>query len=93
MKPYVHLQNLNISKNDIRDVSTVAELPHLVNFQAAGCAIKDLDFLALNPSNLQYLQVSRLSKITAVSVARPHRQQNQRAALLAPAAADQALPL
>lgn len=58
MKPYVHLQNLNISKNDIRDVSTVAELPHLVNFQAAGCAIKDLDFLALNPSNLQYLQVS-----------------------------------
>jgi Leucine-rich repeat (LRR) protein len=58
LKPYVHLSNLTLSKNDIRDVSCVADLPNLLSFAASGCAINSLDFMAASPQALQYLQVS-----------------------------------
>jgi Leucine-rich repeat (LRR) protein len=55
LRPYVHLSTLNLSKNDIRDVSTVAHLPHLLTFNASGCAIKSLDFISSDPAVLRYL--------------------------------------
>lgn len=58
LTPYVHLANLNLSKNDIRDITCVADLPHLLTFTASGCAIKSMDFMSNNPQCLQYLQVS-----------------------------------
>lgn len=66
LKPYVHLSNLTLSKNDIRDVSCVADLPNLLSFAASGCAINSLDFMAASPQALQYLQWLDLSinKIT-----------------------------
>jgi len=67
LKPYVHLSNFNLSKNaDLRDVNIVSDLPHLINFQASGCAIKDMDFMSTCPQSLQYLQWLDLSinKIT-----------------------------
>lgn len=66
LNPYTHLSNLNISKNEIRDIDTVSNLPHLLTFSASGCAIKSLDFMSANPQSLQYLQWLDLSinKIT-----------------------------
>lgn len=58
LKPYVHLANLNLSKNDIRDISCVSELPHLLTFNCSGAAIPNLDFMANNEDSLRYLQVS-----------------------------------
>lgn len=49
LKPYVHLSNLNLSKNDIRDISCVADLPNLLSLTANTCAINSLDFMAANP--------------------------------------------
>lgn len=61
LKPYIHLSNLNLSKNDIRDVNCVSDLPHLLSFSASGCAISSLDFMAASPQSLQYLQWLDLS--------------------------------
>jgi len=52
IKPYIHLVNLNISENDIRNVDTVADLPNLLNFQANQCAVSSLDFMAGSPQAL-----------------------------------------
>jgi len=58
LKPYIHLSNVNLSKNDIRDISCIAELPNLITFSCSGAAIPNLDFMANNSDCLQYLQVS-----------------------------------
>ena len=93
LKNYIHLSYLNLSKNDIHDVSCIADLTHLLSFQASGCAIKSLDFMAANPQSLQYLQVSVLgTRIHSVTVvARFVNQQDHRTAQpeTAPAHQDQ----
>jgi Leucine-rich repeat (LRR) protein len=62
LKPYIHLVNLNISQNDIRNVDTVADLTNLLNFSANQCAVSSLDFMAQSPQALQYLQWVDLSQ-------------------------------
>lgn len=58
LRPYKHLSNLNLNKNDIRDISCVVDLTYLLTLSCSGAAIKSLDFLSENPASLQYLQVS-----------------------------------
>ena len=46
LEPYVNLTNVNLSKNDIRDVSTVLNMPSLVNLIASTNQIDSIMFLA-----------------------------------------------
>jgi len=56
LEPYVHLINVNLSKNDIRDVSTVLNMPSLVNLNASTNQIASIMFLAIEGA-LPFLQV------------------------------------
>lgn len=58
LRPYVHLQNLNLSKNDIRNIEEVIHLEFLLSINASTNSIKDITFLKNYPESLQYLQVS-----------------------------------
>jgi len=56
LEPYVHLINVNLSKNDIRDVSTVLNMPSLVNLNASTNQITSIMFLEAEGA-LPFLQV------------------------------------
>jgi Leucine-rich repeat (LRR) protein len=82
LKPFVHLSNINLSKNDLRDISCISELPNLLTFSCSGAAVSSLDFMANNPESLKYLQVRNFQNNNSVTVvARPICQQDQRVAL------------
>ena len=55
--PYKHLSHVKLNQNDIRDVSSLAELPYLLTLEAKTNSVKSLDFLN-NDQKLCYLQVS-----------------------------------
>ena len=58
---YEHLQHLYLSKNGIRDLSSIAFLPMLLTVNASTNAIGNIKFLEdlTGPEQLQFLQVSR----------------------------------
>ena len=71
LQSYEHLQHLYLSKNGIRDISSIAYLHHLltinVNTNAVG-SIKFLEELGGSEDRLQFLQVSHhLNTVTAPS--------------------------
>ena len=55
LRPYIHLQNINLSKNEIRDVSEVVHLPYLLTINASSNQVKDIQFFKHFSDNLQYL--------------------------------------
>lgn len=58
LRPYGHLLTLNMSNNDIRDISEISNLEYLLQVNAATNQIKDISFFTANPDSLKYLQVS-----------------------------------
>lgn len=57
---YEHLQHLNLSKNGIRDISSMAYLLHLLTVNVSSNAIGSIKFLEDigTSERLQFLQVS-----------------------------------
>ena len=51
--------NLNISKNDIRDVSMIKHMQHLTQFQASTNQVSSIMFLETECDILPFLQVSQ----------------------------------
>jgi Leucine-rich repeat (LRR) protein len=45
LRPYQHLTNLNLSKNDIRDISEVRHFSHLINLNASTNQVASIMFL------------------------------------------------
>lgn len=58
--PYKHLSHVKLNTNDVRDVSSLAELPYLLTLEARSNAIKSLDFLA-DEEKLNHLQVGAVN--------------------------------
>ena len=58
LKPYEHVQQLNLSKNEIQDISTVNFFNYLLVLDANTNHIKSMAFFEENPEALQFLQVS-----------------------------------
>jgi len=52
LRPYVHLQILNLSKNDIRDITEVVHLEYLLSINASQNQIKDIQFFKHFPESL-----------------------------------------
>jgi len=55
LRPYKHLSHVKLSTNDIRDVSSILDLPYLLTFEAKSNSVKSLDWLSENPDRLYYL--------------------------------------
>lgn len=55
--PYKHLSHVKLNQNDIRDLSSLAQLPYLLTLEAKTNSLKSLDFLS-DDQKLCYLQVS-----------------------------------
>ena len=60
LQNYEHIQHLNLSKNGIKDISTMAFLTHLLTVNVSSNAIGDIKFLSelADSDKLQFLQVS-----------------------------------
>ena len=61
LQQYEHLQHLQLSKNGIRDISTIAFLPHLLTVNCSTNAIRSIKFLEelAGSDKLNFLQVCR----------------------------------
>ena len=61
LQNYEHLQHLNLSKNGIREISSMAYLLHLLTVNVSTNAIGSIKFLEEigSTERLQFLQVSR----------------------------------
>ena len=57
--PYKHLSHVKLNTNDVRDVSSLAELPFLLTLEAKSNSVKSLEFLA-DEDKLNHLQVGGL---------------------------------
>ncbi len=69
LRAYQHLRFLSLSKNQLKDVSEILHLPHLLTFQASENQIGSIEFLsAAREQGLQYLQhlVLTKNKLTAL---------------------------
>ena len=53
----MHLTNLNLSKNDIRNVDVIKHMQHLVQFQASTNQVSSIMFLETEGPILPFLQV------------------------------------
>lgn len=84
LRPYKHLTNVNLSKNDLRDVSEVRHLTYILTLNASTNSVKDISFIEANPDCLEYLQVRQHPIITA-TVPGPYHQQSREAAQPEPA--------
>ena len=58
LRPYKHLTNIDLSENDLRDISEVAHMEGLLQLKASTNAITSITFFEENPQALQHLQVS-----------------------------------
>lgn len=58
LQQYEHLQHLQLSKNGLRDISTMAYLPHLLTVNVSTNAIGSIKFLEeyAGSDRLQFLQ-------------------------------------
>ena len=59
LQQYEHLQHLHMSKNGIRDISTIAYLPHLLTINVSSNALRSVKFLEelAGSDKLNFLQV------------------------------------
>ena len=55
IKSHVHLQQINIKVNNIKDVSVLAELPHLLHINVPQNQIDSMDFFNEKDTSLKYL--------------------------------------
>ena len=60
LRPYEHIQNLNISKNEVEDISCITAFNYLLVLDASTNQIGSIGFLENSPDGLQFLQVSDL---------------------------------
>lgn len=62
LQNYEHLQHLNLAKNGVRDISSMAYLLHLLTVNVSNNAIGSIKFLEElgGSERLQFLQVSEL---------------------------------
>jgi len=60
LQSYEHLQHLNLSKNGLRELSSIAYLQHLLTVNASTNAIGSIKFLEelTGTDRLQFLQVN-----------------------------------
>ena len=58
LRSYQHLRNVNLSKNELKDVAEVVHFPHLLNLNLSTNQIANIDFFADLRDTLPYLQVS-----------------------------------
>jgi len=58
LRPYQHLQNINLSKNALIEINEVMHLQYLININAQGNQIADIKFFEEYSQSLEYLQVS-----------------------------------
>ena len=60
LQNYEHLQHLNLSKNGLRDIASIAYLNHLLTVNVSTNAIGSIKFLEelADSDRLQFLQVS-----------------------------------
>lgn len=63
LQQYEHLQHLHMSKNGIRDISTIAYLPHLLTINVSSNALRSVKFLEelAGSDKLNFLQRMDLS--------------------------------
>jgi hypothetical protein len=61
LRPYVHLQTVNLNKNQLNDISEMMHLTYLVSLSASGNEIKSMKFFEEFSMTMQYLQVSATS--------------------------------
>jgi Leucine-rich repeat (LRR) protein len=68
LQNYEHLQHLNLSKNGIRDIASMAYLLHLLTVNVSTNAIGSIKFLEEigSTERLQFLQVSDLNTVTVL---------------------------
>ena len=58
LSSFEHLQHIDLSKNDVRDVNMIVALPHLITLNASSNQIKSMEIFAeATDSQLQFLQV------------------------------------
>lgn len=58
LRPYEHVQNLDISKNEVYDLQTICCFPYLLTLNANTNAVQSISFFENSPDTLQFLQVS-----------------------------------
>lgn len=56
---YKHLREVNLSNNDIVDLSEAVRLDYLVSLEAHHNKIDSIRFFGNSPASMQFLQVSR----------------------------------
>lgn len=62
LRPYQHLQVVNLEKNDIRDIEEIMHIPYLTKVSASQNAIKEVPFFERHPEQLRYLQKLHLNQ-------------------------------
>jgi len=62
LRPYQHLQNINLSKNALIEINEVMHLQYLININAQGNQIADIKFFEEYSQSLEYLQKLDLSQ-------------------------------
>lgn len=60
IKNYIHLRNINISKNQLKSIEELTSLPNLLKIHAVENQIEDISFLAHDTHH--YLQILNLSQ-------------------------------
>jgi Leucine-rich repeat (LRR) protein len=58
---YKHLREVNLSNNDVKDISEASRLDYLVSLKAHHNKISNVSFFNDNSMSMQYLQVSKSS--------------------------------
>lgn len=62
LRGYQHLRNLSLAKNQLKDISEVLYIPHLLVLNASENQIASIDFLSNARDSLLYLQQLTLTK-------------------------------
>merc|ERR1712151_248456 len=69
LNQYEFIQHINLSKNDIRDISTFVSFPHLLTINCSQNSIRSIQFMEEFSSHMQFVQAIDLSqnKITELT--------------------------
>lgn len=65
IRPYVHLQHVNLNNNRLKEVSEVMHLTWLLTLTAAGNGIRDIKFFDEFNQTMQYINVSAFANSVA----------------------------
>lgn len=64
---YKHLREVNLNRNDIREIQEIQRLDYITKLQASHNKVESIGFFAEVSDSLQYLQV-RLKRLNQVCV-------------------------